>query len=124
MAVEVLRQADELRADRRAGVRARARCGHTQASRRSDALIGIEGRGPSGFTELAGLSTYSIVEAHELFSAVDDVRVTSVVVPYDVRITRSRLASRWFQALVSSQLGWFPAVEASKPRRQPIGAGR
>jgi ubiquinone/menaquinone biosynthesis C-methylase UbiE len=65
--------------------------------------------------ESAGTKAYTIAEARALFAGLSGLRVTPVVTPYDVRITRSRFAPAAVQKLVPARLGWFLVVEGRKP---------
>lgn len=58
-------------------------------------------------------------EARELFSGLDDMRVTPVVTPYDLRIGRNRFISPWIGSLVPARLGYFLVVEGIKPEVLP-----
>ena len=64
--------------------------------------------------ESAGTKAYTIPEARELFSSLRNVRVTPVVTPYDVRLTRSYFLPHWFRKLLPGRLGWFLVVEGTK----------
>jgi SAM-dependent methyltransferase len=65
--------------------------------------------------ESPGTKAYSTAEARELFAGLQDLRVTPVVTPYDLRVGHSRFLSRGFQRLVPSRLGWYLVVEGRKP---------
>ena len=64
--------------------------------------------------ESPGTQAFTESEARELFPGLDPMTITPVVTPYDVRLTRSRFASRWVQQLVPSRLSWFLVVEGTK----------
>lgn len=66
------------------------------------------------YHESIGTTAYTLGEARTLFSTLRNLAVTSVVTPYDVRITRTRYAPRWVQSLVPSALGWFLVLQGTK----------
>jgi SAM-dependent methyltransferase len=73
--------------------------------------------------ESPGTKAYTVAEARALFAGLEDLRVTPVVTPYDLRVGHSRFLSRRFQRLVPARLGWFLVVEGRKPAGVP-GAER
>lgn len=68
----------------------------------------------AGHIESTGTKAYTLAEARGLFPNLKDMRVTPVVTPYDVRITRSRFLPRWFQDMLPDRLGWFLVIEGVK----------
>jgi ubiquinone/menaquinone biosynthesis C-methylase UbiE len=69
--------------------------------------------------ESPGTKAYTVDEARALFSGLQDMRVTPVVTPYDLRIGRNRFIAPWVGTLVPARLGYFLVVEGIKPE----GAG-
>jgi ubiquinone/menaquinone biosynthesis C-methylase UbiE len=65
--------------------------------------------------ESDGTQAFTRSEAADLFNDLEDVHVTPVVTPYDVRYTRSRFFPRWVQQLIPRRFGWFLVVEGRKP---------
>jgi ubiquinone/menaquinone biosynthesis C-methylase UbiE len=66
--------------------------------------------------ESPGMKSYTISEAHNLFEPLlDEIRVTPVVTPYDVRIAREHFLPEWVRTLVPSRLGYFLVIEGLKP---------
>jgi SAM-dependent methyltransferase len=66
--------------------------------------------------ESPGTHAYTLREAADLFAGLEDVTVTPVVTPYDVRLTRRLFLPAPLRALVPARLGWFLVVEGRKPR--------
>lgn len=65
--------------------------------------------------ESPGTKAYTVREARELFAGMQDIRVTPVVTPYDLRIGRDRFMPSWAGRFVPSSLGYFLVVEGIKP---------
>lgn len=64
--------------------------------------------------ESLGTQAYTIPEALALFDGLSERRLTPLVTPYDVRITRTKFLPRWVQAIIPRRLGWFLVVEGRK----------
>jgi ubiquinone/menaquinone biosynthesis C-methylase UbiE len=60
--------------------------------------------------ESAGTKAYTAREAAGLFAGARDVRVETVVTPYDMRLGRRRFLPRWTWGLVPQRFGWFHVV--------------
>jgi ubiquinone/menaquinone biosynthesis C-methylase UbiE/uncharacterized protein YbaR (Trm112 family) len=67
--------------------------------------------------ESIGTRAYTIAEARDLFSGLEDVHVTPVVTRYDIRLTRGRFAPDLVLRRVPKGLGWFLVVEGQKAQR-------
>ncbi len=65
--------------------------------------------------ESPGTKAYTASEARQLFAFLDNLRVTPVVTPYDLRIGRHRFLPSWMAKLVPARLGYFLVVEGTKP---------
>ncbi|HYG76503.1 MAG TPA: class I SAM-dependent methyltransferase [Planctomycetota bacterium] len=65
--------------------------------------------------ESPGTKAFTREEARRLFTGLSDLRVTSVVTPYDLRYTRSRHLPLCLRHVVPSALGWFLVVQGKKP---------
>ncbi len=65
--------------------------------------------------ESAGTRAYTTAEAGALFDGLDDVGVTPVVTPYDVRLTRSLYLPPWIRRWVPRRFGWFLVVTGRRP---------
>ena len=66
------------------------------------------------YHESLGTQAYTIPEALALFDGLATRRVTPVVTPYDVRITRTRFLPRWVQTIIPRRWGWFLVIEGRK----------
>jgi hypothetical protein len=60
--------------------------------------------------ESPGTKVYTAEEARLLFGDAREVRVDTVVTPYDLRIGRRTFLPSWAHRLVPSDLGWFHVV--------------
>jgi len=67
--------------------------------------------------ESPGTKAYTREEAARLFAGLDDVTVTPVLTPYDVRAGRRTFLPARLRAFVPDALGWFLVVEGRKPTR-------
>jgi SAM-dependent methyltransferase len=67
--------------------------------------------------ESPGTKAYTVREARALFAGLNNLRSTSLVTPYDLRIGRHRALPRWLGTLVPRQLGYFLVIEGTKPER-------
>jgi SAM-dependent methyltransferase len=65
--------------------------------------------------ESPGTKGYTLSESQALFAGLENVRVTPVVTPYDLRIGRDRFLPAWMRHLVPRQLGYFIVIEGVKP---------
>jgi len=77
--------------------------------------------------ESPGMKSYTISETHELFDPLlENVKVTPVVTPYDVRVARERFLPHWIRTMVPSRLGYFLVAEGVKPlsMARPSAASR
>lgn len=66
--------------------------------------------------ESVGTQAYTLAEARALFRGLDDVRVTPVVTPYDLRFKRDGYLPAWTRRCVPRRLGWFLVVTGRGPR--------
>jgi SAM-dependent methyltransferase len=64
--------------------------------------------------ESPGTKAYTVDEARELFPGLQNVRVTPVVTPYDLRVGRNRFMPSWVGSLIPSRLGYFLVVEGTR----------
>ncbi len=64
--------------------------------------------------ESIGTQAYTIGEAKQLFAGLEDVTVTPVVTPYDVRITRSVFLPQWMQRMVPARFGLDLVIQGRK----------
>lgn len=64
--------------------------------------------------ESPGTKAYTRDEARQLFRDARDVRVDTVVTPYDLRVGRRTFLPYWTAELVPRQLGWFHVVSGTK----------
>ena len=64
--------------------------------------------------ESPGTKAYTRGEAARLFAGGENVRVTTRVTPYDLRIGRRRFLPKWTHALVPAQLGWFHIITGKR----------
>jgi ubiquinone/menaquinone biosynthesis C-methylase UbiE len=67
------------------------------------------------YHESAGTQAYTRSEARDLFVGLEDVSVTPVVTPYDLRIGRRRYLPASVGSVVPRNLGWFLVIEGRKP---------
>jgi ubiquinone/menaquinone biosynthesis C-methylase UbiE len=65
--------------------------------------------------ESIGTKAYTHNEAKSMFNKLTDLKITTVVTPYDVRLTRTKYLPRWIQSLIPNRLGWFLIVQGKKP---------
>jgi SAM-dependent methyltransferase len=65
--------------------------------------------------ESPGTKAYTADEARKLFAGLENLRITPVVTPYDLRIGRNRFLPPRVGAVVPRALGYFLVVEGSKP---------
>jgi ubiquinone/menaquinone biosynthesis C-methylase UbiE len=63
--------------------------------------------------ESPGTKAYTSHEAAALFAGARNVRVETVVTPYDLRIGRRRFLPEWTWRAVPRRLGWFHVVTGS-----------
>lgn len=68
--------------------------------------------------ESPGTKAFTSREARDLFSGLSELRVTTIVTPYDVRYMRTRFLPTWIQRLVPRSLGWFLVVEGRRPSEE------
>lgn len=66
--------------------------------------------------ESIGTKAFSISEARSMFSDLSSLKITPVVTPYDIRLTRSKFLPKWMQSLVPKRLGWFLVIQCNKVR--------
>jgi ubiquinone/menaquinone biosynthesis C-methylase UbiE len=64
--------------------------------------------------ESPGTYGYSRREARELFPRLQDVKVHTIVTPFDVRISRRGFLPGWVRKLIPSRLGFFLVIEGTK----------
>jgi ubiquinone/menaquinone biosynthesis C-methylase UbiE len=64
--------------------------------------------------ESAGTKAYTAREAVALFEGAQDVRVETVVTPYDMRVGRRRFLPQWTWRAVPRRLGWFHVVTGTR----------
>jgi len=69
--------------------------------------------------ESAGTQAYSLAEARRLFAGLEGLRLSPVVTPYDLRLSRSLYLPRAVARRVPRRLGWFLVAEGRKPARDP-----
>jgi SAM-dependent methyltransferase len=65
--------------------------------------------------ESPGTKAYTVAEARQIFASLDNVHITPVVTPYDLRIGRNRFLPSWVGAWVPRGLGYFLVIEGTKP---------
>ncbi len=66
--------------------------------------------------ESPGTKAYTVREARGLFPSLEDVSITSVVTPYDLRIGRNRYLPHWVGSIMPQSLGYFMVIQGKKPR--------
>ena len=64
--------------------------------------------------ESPGTKGYTRQEARDLFVGARDMRVETVVTPYDLRIGRRRFLPSWTWRAVPRRLGWFHVATGTK----------
>jgi ubiquinone/menaquinone biosynthesis C-methylase UbiE len=64
--------------------------------------------------ESPGTKAYTAAEAGELFSGAREVKVDTVVTPYDLRVGRRRFLPSWLGHAVPNRVGWFHVVTGVK----------
>jgi ubiquinone/menaquinone biosynthesis C-methylase UbiE len=60
--------------------------------------------------ESPGTKGYTAPEARALFESAGEVRVETVVTPYDLRVGRRRFLPSWTKRAVPNALGWFHVI--------------
>ncbi len=65
--------------------------------------------------ESPGTKAYTVGESRALFRGVEDLRVETVVTPYDMRIGRRRFLPRATHNLVPARFGWFHVLQGTRP---------
>ncbi len=69
----------------------------------------------SSHVESPGTKAYTVEEARALFGGAIDVRIDTLVTPYDMRVGRRAFLPSWTHKLVPNRLGWFHVVRGVKP---------
>jgi ubiquinone/menaquinone biosynthesis C-methylase UbiE len=69
--------------------------------------------------ESAGTQAYSLAGARRLFAGLEALRLTPVVTPYDLRLTRTAYLPRTLARLVPPRLGWFLVAQGRTPAARP-----
>jgi SAM-dependent methyltransferase len=64
--------------------------------------------------ESPGTKAYTIGQARNMFAALENLRVTPVITPYDLRIGRNRFLPLWLSKFIPRRLGYFLMVEGVK----------
>jgi ubiquinone/menaquinone biosynthesis C-methylase UbiE len=64
--------------------------------------------------ESIGTKAFSISEAKSMFSDLSNLKISPIVTPYDVRLTRSKFLPSWVQSMIPNRLGWFLAIQGKK----------
>jgi ubiquinone/menaquinone biosynthesis C-methylase UbiE len=65
--------------------------------------------------ESAGTRVYSRRQAVQLFQDLADLRVETILTPYDIRYGRGRYLPAWVMKLIPHALGWFMVIRGRKP---------
>ena len=66
--------------------------------------------------ESPGTRVYSRKQAMQLFQDFADLRVKTVLTPYDMRYGRGRYLPAWVLRLIPDALGWFMVIRGRKPQ--------